>query len=49
MALPTNTFAVPEAVGNREDLSDMIYRIAPTDTPFMTACERETAKAVNHE
>lgn len=30
MALPTNTFATPEAIGNREDLSDLIYRIEPT-------------------
>ena len=49
MALPTNTFATYAAVGNREDLSDVIYRIDPTDTPFMTACEREKATAVNHE
>src|SRR5262245_38715948 len=27
----------------------MIYRIDPTDTPFMSAAERETATAVNHE
>jgi hypothetical protein len=49
MALPTNTFATYEAIGNREDLSDVIYRIDPTDTPFMTAIEREKATAVNHE
>jgi hypothetical protein len=49
MALPTNTFATYEAIGNREDLSDVIYRIDPTDTPFMSACEREKASAVNHE
>ena len=49
MALPTNTFATYEAVGNREDLSDVIYRIDPTDTPAMTAFEREKATAVNHE
>ncbi|MEH2501236.1 hypothetical protein V1290_000047 [Bradyrhizobium sp. AZCC 1578] len=49
MALPTNTFATYEAIGNREDLSDMIYRIDPTDTPFMTGVEREKATAVNHE
>jgi hypothetical protein len=49
MALPTNTFATYAAVGNREDLSDMIYRIDPTDTPFMTGAEREKATAVNHE
>ena len=36
MALPTNTFATYEAIGNREDLSDVIYRIDPTDTPFMS-------------
>src|SRR6266540_1150749 len=49
MALPTNTFATYEAIGNREDLSDVIYRIDPTDTPFMTGIEREKASAVNHE
>ncbi len=49
MALPTNTFATYEAVGNREDLSDMIYRIDPTDCPFMSGIEREKATAVNHE
>jgi len=49
MALPTSTFATYQAVGNREDLSDMIYRIDPTDTPFMSAAEKEKASAVNHE
>src|SRR6185437_15732812 len=49
MALPTNAFATYEAIGNREDLSDMIYRIDPTDTPFMTGIEKEKATAVNHE
>src|SRR5437899_10682252 len=49
MALPTNTFATYEAIGNREDLSDVIYRIDPTDTPFMTGIEREKATAVKHE
>lgn len=47
--LPTNTFATYEAIGNREDLSDVIYRIDPTETPFMSGIERETATAVNHE
>jgi Family of unknown function (DUF5309) len=49
MTLPTNTFSSYAAIGNREDLSDVIYRIDPADTPFMTACEREKATAVNHE
>jgi hypothetical protein len=49
MALPTNALATYEAVGNREDLSNIIYRIDPTDTPFMSGIARETATAVNHE
>jgi hypothetical protein len=49
MALPTNTFTTYSAIGNREDLSDGIYRIDPADTPCMTAFEREQATAVNHE
>lgn len=49
MTLPTNTFTTYSAIGNREDLSDMIYRIDPTDTPFMSGVEREKAEAVNHE
>src|SRR5262249_60606528 len=49
MALPTNTFTTYSAAGNREDLSDMIYRIDPTDTPFVTGIEKAKASAVNHE
>jgi Family of unknown function (DUF5309) len=49
MTLPTNTLATYEAIGNREDLSDMIWRIDPVDTPFMTMAEKEKASAVNTE
>ena len=49
MSLPASTYATYEAIGNREDLSDVIYRIDPTDTPFMSSIEREKATAVNHE
>src|SRR5258708_14969090 len=49
MALPTNTFATYESIGNREDLSDVIFRIDPTETPFMSGIEKEEASAVNHE
>jgi hypothetical protein len=49
MSLPTNTLATYAAIGNREDLSDVIYRIDPTDTPFISGIEREKATAVNHE
>ena len=33
----TNTFATFGAVGNREDLADAIYNIAPEETPFVSA------------
>ncbi len=49
MSLPTNTLATYEGIGNREDLSDVIYRVDPTDTPFMTAIEKAKASAVKHE
>ena len=49
MALPANTLATYQAIGNREDLSDMIYRIDPTDTPFMSGAAKEKATAVLHE
>ena len=31
------------AVGIREDLSNIIYNISPTETPFLSGCGRETA------
>ena len=34
MAVITNTFQSPSAVGNREDLSDITSRITPKDTPI---------------
>lgn len=49
MALPSNTFVTYSAIGNREDLSDMIYRIDPTDTPFVSGVDTTKATAVNHE
>jgi hypothetical protein len=49
MALPTNTFTAFAAVGQREDLSDMIYNIAPSDTPIIQAIGRTKATAVLHE
>jgi hypothetical protein len=49
MALPTDSFTTYLSVGNREDLSDEIYRISPTDTPFFTSIDKEKATAVNHE
>ena len=49
MALPTNSFTSYSAVGNREDLSDAIYNISPTDTPFLSGVSKGKATAVLHE
>ncbi len=49
MALPSATHSTYDAIGNREDLSDDIYRIDPTDTPFMSGVSKTKASAVNHE
>ena len=35
--------------GNREDLSDILYDVSPTDTPFLTLAKKGTAKGTNHE
>ena len=34
MAQPTNTFDTYDSVGIREDLSDVIYNVDPSETPF---------------
>lgn len=49
MTLATNAFTTYSAIGNREDLSDIIYNVAPTDTPFLTGIGRTSATAVLHE
>lgn len=42
-------FRTYAAVGMREDLSDVIYNISPTDTPFMSTIGKTKATAVYHE
>lgn len=49
MALPPGTFTTYSAIGNREDLSDIIYNIDPTETPFIAGIERVKTSAVLHE
>ena len=44
MAQPSNTFDSYDAVGIREDLSDVIYNISPESTPFYSKCRKSTAK-----
>mgnify|MGYP003632907073 FL=1 len=49
MAIVANTFQTYGAIGNREDLSDIIYNISPTDTPFMSSIGKEKAAGTLHE
>ena len=43
------TYQTYTAIGQREDLSDVIYNISPTDTPFMSSIGKTKATAVYHE
>jgi hypothetical protein len=49
MAQPTNTFDSYDAVGIREDLSDIIYDISPEETPFYSKCKKLKASNTLHE
>ena len=49
MTAPTNTFLTTAAIGNREDLSDIIYRIAPTETPLLNMASKSKATNTLHE
>src|SRR6478609_5623542 len=49
MTAPTNTFLTTAAIGNREDLTDTIYRIAPTETPLLNLAAQGQATATLHE
>ena len=43
------TFTAHSAIGQREDLTDIIYDISPTETPFMSSIGKTSATAVYHE
>ena len=49
MAQSAGTFDTYDAVGNREELADIIYMISPQDTPFMTLVGREPVKSTHPE
>lgn len=49
MALPADTLTSFSAVGNREDLSDIVYDVSPTDTPFLSAIPKTKATGTKHE
>ena len=43
------TYQTYTAIGQREDLSDVIYNISPTETPFMSSVGKTKATAIYHE
>jgi hypothetical protein len=50
MAQPSPApFSTYDAIGNREDLSNFIYMISPTDVPVMSKIARTSADATYHE
>ena len=49
MAIATNTSLTYSSVAIREDLSDVIYNIAPMDTPFLSGCTKMSADNTKFE
>jgi len=49
MPLITGSVTTYGTTTNRESLLDTVYRISPSDTPFMSAVPRSSATAVLHE
>ena len=49
MTIVTNAFSTFTAIGIREDLTDVIYDISPTETPFMSNIARVQATQKAHE
>jgi hypothetical protein len=47
--MPANAFLTSAAIGNREDLTDVIWNTAPADTPFMSSIDKVQASGVTHE
>jgi len=49
MAAITNTFVTSSAVGNREELSDVVSRITPEDTPIYSMMPKAKADSIHPE
>jgi len=49
MAAPTNTTTSLVSIGNREDLEDVIYRVAPEETPLISNIGSTKATGTFHE
>ena len=49
MAVPSGTYQTFQQIGIREDLSDEIFLISPTETPFLTGIAKTKATNPFHE
>lgn len=49
MTVPSNTYLRYTSIGVREDLTDVIYDISPTETPIMSSIGKAKASQTNHE
>lgn len=47
--MPVALFNTDNVIGNREDLSDVITNISPTETPFLSSIRRVPASGILHE
>jgi len=49
LAAPANTYRTTNAVGNREELSDVVNRITPEDTPIYSLIPKGSVSSVHPE
>ena len=49
MTAPSNTLITYDAVGNREDLVDVIYDVSPAETPLLSSIKKGKATSTKHE
>lgn len=49
MAAIANTYTTATAIGQREDLTDLISNISYTETPFLSSIGRVQAKGITHD
>lgn len=49
MTLSSNAFTTFGAIGNREHLSNMIYNVSPSETPFLSSIEKVKTTSTKHE
>jgi hypothetical protein len=49
MAQLANSFSTTQAVGNREDLHNVIVMTDPEETPFYSMLSERSVKAVKHK